>query len=363
MNFFPPRYHKRRASGFLPALLLVPALLTSCTPPTEQGGTDHTEKSAVSTFLTHFIGGFGIDTPERVTKAAADGIQVVFKYGEPPSLADSLGQALNSLHMKVIDAMPWTYLYRYECHRLNKSGSSSVFASYCTGDYPEMTDEKALYVAIAAHLQQVLANHLIIGYWSLDDWVREAGNAKQILMNIHTLIQKYTPGRPTICGFGGSMGLHRNFQWEDWVADNFSPQGCDMVAPYIYTPSMANGIPSPDIEAFNWSMQGLFPALFASLRQRGWDIKKEPVIGIGQAFGGPFNDGNRHAAIPRTKDIATQSGSFCEHGATGVVFYAWDDSEFGPTSQTPMNSPEIETGIQKGIAACKRVWLASVSEK
>jgi len=271
-------------------------------------------------------------------------------------LTDSLGQALNSLHMKVIDAMPWTYLYRYECHRLKTIESPSAFASYCNGDYPEMANEDALFAALTAHLRQVKANPLIIGYWVLDDWVQDAGDGKQILMHIHTLIQKYTPGRPTICGFGGSIGLNQDYEWEDWVANNFSPQGCDMVAPYIYTPSMANGTPPPDPDAFNWSMQGLLPALFTSLKQRGWDIKKEPLIGIGQAFGGPFTEGNRYYVVPNAKDIATQSKSFCEHGATGLVFYTWDSSGFGPTNQTPMNSPEIEMGIQNGVAACKGIW-------
>jgi hypothetical protein len=90
-------------------------------------------------------------------------------------------------------------------------------------------------------------------------------------------------------------------------------------------------------------MEGLLPAIFESLKQRGWDINKEPLIGIGQAFGGPLN---RYYVIPDAKDIATQSKSFCEHGATG----------FGPTAQTPMNSPEIATGIQRGIVACKGIW-------
>jgi hypothetical protein len=356
MRKFSHRYHKRRAFSILPAILFATAiLLASCTPQTSREGTiGHTKKSDLNTFLTHFTGGFGINTPERATKAAADGMQVVFKYGEPPSSGDPLGQTLNALHMKVIDTMPWTYLYRYECHRLKTLVSPSAFASYCNGDYPEMASENALFAALTAHLQQVQANQLIIGYWILDDWVREAGDGKQILINIHTLIQKYAPGQPTICGFGGGIGLNRDYEWDDWTAGNFSPQGCDMVAPYIYTSSIADGALSPD--AFNWPMTGLLPAIFTSLRQRGWDIKKEPLIGIGQAFGGPFTDGNRYYAIPDARDIAIQSRSFCTSGATGLVFYTWDDLGFGPTSQNPMNSPEIETGIRNGIAACKKIW-------
>jgi len=329
-------------------------VLMSCTPQPVQRSKKPQHIRKVNTFFpANVIGGFGIDTPQRAMKAAADGIQVVFKYGEPPTLSDSLGQALNSLHLKVVDAMPWTYLHQYECHRLKNLASPSVYASYCTADYPGMASENALFAALTAHLQQVKANQLIIGFWILDDWIREAGDAKQILIDMHTLIQKYMPGRPSICGFGGSIGLYQDYRWADWDADNFSPQGCDMVAFYIYTSSITNVESSPD--AFNWSMERLLPAMFTSLQQRGWDIEEEPLIGIGQAFGGPLD---RYYVTPNAKDIVIQSASFCKYGATGLVFYAWDNSGFGPTNQTPMNSPEIEMGIRSGISACKSIWLS-----
>jgi hypothetical protein len=96
--------------------------------------------------------------------------------------------------------------------------------------------------------------------------------------------------------------------------------------------------------------------MFASLQRRDWDITKEPLIGIGQAFGGPIAHSDRYWITPTSKDIETQSRSFCEHGATGLTFYAWNDSGFGPSTHTPMNSPDIETGIRNGIAACKQYW-------
>src|SRR5436309_1593419 len=69
-----------------------------------QNRTQHTQISVQNEFQqTHFFGGFSIDTPERATKAATDDIQVVFKYGQPPSESDELGQKLQSLHMKVVD--------------------------------------------------------------------------------------------------------------------------------------------------------------------------------------------------------------------------------------------------------------------
>jgi len=310
-------------------------------------------------YKAHILGGFSIDTPERATKAATDGIQVVFKYGVPFSESDKLGQRLISLQMKVVDGYIWNLLYYYECHR-TKELMPSLFGrgQYCSKDlYPYLTDENALLTTITAHLKQVKDNQLIIGYWVLDDWVQwDAGSSRQILVKIHHLIQQYTPGRPAICGFGGTIGINKDYGWHDWIAANFSPQGCDKVGFYIYTPSLLDTTPLASPDAYNWSMSGVLPAMFASLQQRGWDIKREPLIGIGQAFGGPMAHTDHYWVTPTAKDMEAQSRSFCEHGATGLTFYAWDDSGFGSTTQTPMSSPQITMGIRKGIVACKQYW-------
>jgi hypothetical protein len=303
-------------------------------------------------------GGFSIDTPESAMNAAADGIQVVFQYGHPPSEGDSLGQKLKSLHMQVVDGYIWALLYYYECYRIKTVKLPPSGQEQCQdGNYPNITDENVLLASVTAHLKQVKDNPLIIGYWVLDDWVFwDAGSARQILIKIHQLIQHYTPGRPAICGFGGSLTSDHTSGWVSWVADNFSPQGCDRVGFYIYAPSLSDTTPTPSPDAYDWSMSALLPAMFASLQQRGWNIRKEPLIGIGQAFGGPIAGTDTYLVTPTAKDIAIQSRSFCEHGATGLVFYGWNDSEFGPTTQTPMNNTGIETGIRNGIAACKQYW-------
>jgi len=310
-------------------------------------------------YKTHIVGGFSIDTSEKATKAAIDGVQVVFEYGQPPSENENLGQKLQSLQMKLVDGYISSYLYYYECHRTKELRPSLLGpGQYCQDDpYPNLTDENALLAVVAAHLKQVKTNRLIIGYWVLDDWVQwDAGSARQILIKIHHLIQQYTPDRSAICGFGGSIGLHQRYGWDDWIADNFSPQGCDKVGFYIYTSPTPNTTPTSSPDAYNWSMSNILPAMFASLQQRGWTITKEPLIGIAQAFGGPRAHTNDYWVTPTAKDIETQSKSFCEHGAEGLTFYAWDDSGYGPTTQTPMNSPQIEMGIRNGIAACKQYW-------
>src|SRR5690348_3466168 len=77
------------------------------------------------------LGGFSIDTPERIADAAADGLQTDLLYGFPPSETDSLGQALKTHNMKVIDGALNTYLYYFECHKL-KTCSTTTF--------PELTN-------------------------------------------------------------------------------------------------------------------------------------------------------------------------------------------------------------------------------
>ena len=319
------------------------------------------KNSPGNSYRAHIVGGFSIDTPEGAVKASKDGVEVAFEYVQPPTQNDELGQKLQSLHTKVIDGFISSYLYYYECHRTEELKPALVGpGQYCQADaHPELTDENVLLATIATHLKQVKNNPLIIGYWGLDDWVQwDAGNARPLLIKIHELVQRYTPHRPMICGFGGSIAQGTGYGWEDWIAANFSPQGCDWVGLYIYTSTLSDTIPHLSSNAYNWSMARLLPAIFSSLKERGWDITKEPLLGIGQAFGGPIKNTNRYWVTPTAKDIETQSRSFCENGATGLAFYAWDDSAFGPMTQTPMNSPGIQMGIHNGISTCKVYWKA-----
>jgi len=312
-------------------------------------------------YKAHIIGGFSIDTPERATQAALDGVRVALEYNPPPSENGTLGRKLLSLHMRVIDGYISSYLSGYECHRIKTvKPHPAGQEDYCRADnYPNLTDKNVLLAAIAAHLKEVQDNQLVIGYWVLDDWPSwDAGSARQILVKIRDLIQYYTPGLPAICGFGGFIHPGHTYGWGDWIADNFSPQGCDFVGFYIYAPDVPDTVQAPSPDVYGWSMSALLPAMFASLQQRGWDMRKEPLIGIGQAFGGPISNTSNYWVTPDAKDIETQSKSFCEHGATGLAFYSWDDTKFGPKTQTPLNDSEIEIGIQKGIRACYQYWAA-----
>ncbi|GCF10084.1 hypothetical protein [Dictyobacter arantiisoli] len=308
---------------------------------------------------THLVGGFSMTTPARAIQASTEGVQVVFQYGNPPSEHDPLGQKLQALHMKVVDGYIASNLYYYECQRSRAMVPPPVgLDAYCGQRvYPTFTDEDAFLSTIRAHIQQSMTNPLIIGYWVLDDWAPwDEGSARGLLAKIHHFIQLYTPGHPAICGFGGTLYTDMSPGWDDEVANNFSPQGCDNVALYIYTTSMPAVSHPPSPAAYDWSMSQVLPVMLTSLHLRGWDIKKEPLIGIAQAFGGPIAHKNAYRVPPTANDIALQSKAFCENGASGLVFYGWSDSEIGPASLSPMTSLEIENGIRAGIAACKHYW-------
>ncbi len=189
-----------------PGSRLVKTLSTIVTNPHVQKAGPHTvpRTSAVST-LYHVYGGFSIDTPSKAIDAASDGLKFTLDYGTPPSPTSPVGLQLQSLHFKVIDGFISSTLYWYECHKSKTiPHPSPTIANYCSRDwYPSYTSDDAVLAAIKAHLQSVLSNPLIGGYWVLDDQALwdTPGYDKNILQKIHALIQQYTPSYPAICGF------------------------------------------------------------------------------------------------------------------------------------------------------------------
>ncbi len=287
------------------------------------------------TSMNHIAGGFSIQTNTTVANAAAEGVNATLVYGYVPKGDDPLSLTLKAHNMKIIDEMPWEYLYYFECQTHNT----------CSVSFPELTSTQALYTDIANHLQQERDNSMIVGYWVLDDWNYGNGTARDILVHINGLIHQYTPGKPSICGFPGGLAPlpTTDSGWNDAQADNFSPQGCDMVGLYIYGDGDLTG-------TYDWTMSHTLPAVFASLKQRGWDRTKEPLVGIPQAFGGPDQSGTQWP-IPTANSIETQTKTYCQQGAVAVIFYEWDTNE-----QTPMTNPQIAQGVKKGITDCESIW-------
>jgi hypothetical protein len=247
----------------------------------------------------------------------------------------------------------------YECHRTWTVAPppQETANGYCMSDLdPTMTVTKLL-AATRAFLQQEQTNPLIQGYWVLDDvppW--DTASLKHILQEIHRQIHAASPHRLAICGFGVGLRSGGGSDWLHADAADFSSQGCDMVALYVYAGAVPVGS-SVNIDSFDWSMSTLLPAVFESLKANGWNINHTPLIGIGQAWGGWFQaDMTSTIMTPTDYDMEQQGAAFCQTGATGIAWYAWDLSVFlSPT--TPANNSELASGVKRAITACRRQWV------
>jgi len=341
---------KSRRMALVFTLLSVGVLFVFNTPLVH-AATTHEERS--SSFSYHAFGGFTIDTPNEANNAAGDGVSETQMYWLPASTSSALGQTLQSLRMHEVDSYLMDLLYEYECHR---SYTVPHAGPPCPVDYPSMASQSVLLSLVQSHLQQVAGNTLVNAYWVLDDWPAwDYGSAKTLLQKIHTLIQQYTPNRPAICGFGAGFGYQHDDYWYDGEAANFSPQGCDLVGLYIYAVSEPIQV-NPPSNAFDWSMPTILPKIFTSLSRRGWSISREPMIGIGQAFGGTRAGTKNESVTPNPQNMTTQALSFCQHGASDVFFYGWDMGTDFSNPQTPMTNSGIQQGVQQGIAACRSYW-------
>ncbi|MEO7000553.1 MAG: hypothetical protein ABI068_01955, partial [Ktedonobacterales bacterium] len=199
----------------------------------------------------------------------------------------------------------------------------------------------------------------VIGYWALDDWpASDPGSAAPLLRQIAALAHQITPGLPVICGFGPELEPGGADNFDARLFANYTPAGCDAVALYIYSASVIDPATSPT--TFDWSMRSLLPKVFITLRALGWNPARTPLIGIPQAWAGDRSNvtANIYEIAPTTDELAQQSASFCQSGASGIVFYAWYDSST-TNLQTPANSLVIRRGVRQGIAACKRTWTTT----
>ncbi len=300
--------------------------------------------------------GFSIDSVARVDNAAGLGVNTVMRYGTAFTPSDPVGAEMLAKGMHEIDAGFASELYYYECHRTHTVAPPPAGTQnfYCPIDeMPSINSEAALLTAIDAKLQADAHNPLVVGYWVLDDWAPwDSGSAKIVLQHIHDHIGQYTPYNPAICGFGFTVTIPTVTMWQPGPARNFSSGGCDMVGLYAYVDTHAG---PTDGSQFDFSMRSELPSAFKALQQQGWNMQNTPLIGIGQAFAGPYA-GTRYEPGLTAAQIATQAQAFCKAGAVSVAWYSWDDSGYGSQTATPMTSTQVQQGIVNGIAACQSVW-------
>jgi hypothetical protein len=304
---------------------------------------------------TRFAAGFSIETPAQVASAARDGVTADILYGGPPGPSAPLGRALARYHMTAIDARLSGELFYWECHRTHTVAPPPKGQpnDYCAKDEKPGVDSAAVVLkTIGRWLKQDAANPLVSGYWVLDDWPYwDGGSARGLLREIRREIRAATPGYPAICGFGGTVlkpGHSGGFDLS--TAENYSNGGCDMVGWYNYAsidtlkqPSKGSGL--------DWSMKLLLATEGRDLAKFGWSDSRAPLLGIGQAWYGRY-DKHYYQAGLTVGEMLTQARAFCSYGATAIGWYAWNDSGYGPGTQTPNNSAVIRAGIKHAVSAC-----------
>ncbi len=305
---------------------------------------------------TGLIVGFGANTPARVAKAAALGIDTDILYEGAPSPASRLGKALREAHMSVVDARISTELFFWECHRTHTVAPppEGQRNTYCSrDDEPSVDSSAAVLATVEEYVREDAANPLVRGYWVLDDWAPwDGASGRELLAEVHREIEAATPAYPTICGFGGSIekdGEPGGFA--AGIASNYSAAACSIVGLYNYTGSTAARSSG---EAYEWDMGLLLAEEQEALTQAGWSEALSPLLGIGQAWSGKSGRREYQPGLS-TAQMLEEAHAFCEAGASSLGWYAWSDSHFVAGTGTPVNSQAIREGIGQGIAACPTV--------
>ena len=308
--------------------------------------------------LTHAAIGFSVDTPARAAIAARQGVGVTILYAGAPPKNGPLSAALAREGIAIVDASVSGVLGAWECHRtytVAPPPKSYGYNSYCQADYdPQMNSSAAVLAAVRRILAGDAHRGDVVGYWVLDDWPWwDSGSAHALLQAVHAEIAAAAPAKPAICGFAGTVERPKLVGWFAGTAANFSPQACDWVGWYNYSPF---GLTKPSSgDGLDWSMKALLPAMARSLEKYGWRNAQTPLVGIGQAWSGRYGGDDYQPGLSESQ-MRTQAAAFCRFGARAISWYAWDDSGFGAQTQTPEDSAAISSGVTASVAACRSIW-------
>jgi hypothetical protein len=195
---------------------------------------------------------------------------------------------------------------------------------------------------VKGYLNASKGNNTVAGYWLLDDWGFNT-NPKNLLIAMNKAIHDIAPNRKSICGFGAHFARKSDNNAAEWSSEKakyFSPSGCDMIGLYIYARYGAQG-------ASDWTMPKVLKAMLDSLKANGWDKTKTPLIGIPQAFR------MSQSYSPTKQEIATQTKTFCENGANGILYFAWVASDH---TYSLWNDDQLRAGAATGMYDCRNIW-------
>ncbi|KKW19626.1 MAG: RHS-related protein, partial [Parcubacteria group bacterium GW2011_GWA2_51_10] len=203
----------------------------------------------------------------------------------------------------------------------------------------------------------------MIGFYILDD---PTFDGEAIAKDIHAVVaesnQTSSTKRPTICGIAGYLNWYGQSVAStteyrivtDRAIRNFSPQGCDIVAPYAYAETYVH---VSDPSQVDWKMTSLLPYIKTGLAAKGWNINSIPMIGIPQAF---FLTAPG-VVKPRPEDLTDQAEAYCKAGATALMPFTWDyNGGILTTGQPPyllmFNTPWLKQSMINGLARCASYW-------
>ncbi|MDD4615648.1 MAG: right-handed parallel beta-helix repeat-containing protein [Alphaproteobacteria bacterium] len=270
----------------------------------------------------HMVGGFGVRNAETISAAKKAGGNTMLPY---LNLTFGLSRAQTALtayasmgannNMKVIDDVPDQLIRRW-----HSDG-----------------DESRLVRDMEAHLQWLSESGFrstIAGYWMIDDWHSDFGKAREPLQRMTTLIHKYTPDIPAICGFSGNTSYGNTVSGYMKYTLNYSDAGCDMVGVYMY----------PYGGGKNISMSNL-KNIIQALKAVGWDPGARPLVGIPQTYGGLYG-----YDVPTAAQVESETKYMCEQGAKHILGYNFN------TATNASNNSGILAGLKAGIEDCKAIW-------
>jgi hypothetical protein len=314
------------------------------------------------TFGAAFIGETVPSNPANVSELqVASSIGLSFTYVDYTTNSTFVN-ALHQYHMTYVDYTPWRYIYdamRNSCPNISTSTFSVPDTAVSGNNACTMSAsaQNTLYSEMQSHLDTVGSNPDISGMWLLDDWY---GNMLPQLEHIHSMVQasnlKYHVNRPTMCGFSGTLDYKNPntgttfpqtaHQYFDRALNNYSPQSCDIVSPYVY-----GVLPYQDTTGSDWAMTNLMPYVISSFEAKGWNPNKAYMVFMAHTYSDSANATGWHIALPTASEVETQVSGACRGGAVGIMPFDWDYKQDG--TQRLYNTAQLRQGYAAGIQDCR----------
>ena len=384
VGFCRGRRHKGRvASVCVIVATAVATVLSMYSPgpsPVSASSADATARSAGSAGqVIHHAGAFQPANAHELRALVNSGMNLAL---EPPGSIAALERAAPHSSVRYIDSIV-QYIYDHIRGLEPMSSPNSCYHVSPGGCMVTSKEIAKIHKAVLPELRRAGHDPRIVAFYTQDDRI---GNTRKVLQDIHSWLAKAGIHKPTICGFQGRLDVPSSRQWmskiSSFAADiqgygtsgangilsNFSPQGCDMVALYPYSPQANNTQDAEKLSsATDWKMNksvwpcGLHTCTLLNfykytLRRFGW-TPATPIIGVPQAFGINVVQPNGQRFVweaPTSSQLSRETAAFCAGGAQAVLAWAWHVFDTG--SSSPYKNKKLRAGLTSGVRACRAIW-------